>query len=179
MENKKSFFSIFFYIWISQFFLLLNISAVEVTSCKKYGEKYEIVFNNLFSIRNIHYKNYINLGYDKFGTKRYKNVFIYSKKAYIEIENAIKNCDEYRNLENSKKVDYYIFEFEKLNSPKRIANVVVNFDGDLNILFGIVKKNNFYILYPSENFSFIDKSFEKELKSYIVNFIREKEIEWK
>ncbi|MCX7905139.1 MAG: hypothetical protein N2446_00370 [Elusimicrobiales bacterium] len=56
----------------------------------------------------------------------------------------------------------------KLNSEKRLANVVVDFEG-IKVIFGILKSNGgFFVLSPKE-FFFIDKHYKESVFRYIID----------
>jgi hypothetical protein len=157
---------------------LNGLWGVEITGCVLKDNRYDIDFNSAFKITGIKYSNSINLPYEYYKDKKYQDVFIYSKKSYLDIEKNIKECKEKKEKKFSKP-SYRIFDFKKLSSKSRIANIVLNFDEDLNVVFGVVKKNNFYIVYPPKNFEFINEEFKKEVSDYIIKWWKDKESEEK
>jgi len=149
---------------------LSNLYGVEVTQCFFEDRKYDIYFNDCFKIKNIYYSKSVNLPYENYENKKYENIFISSKKAYIEFEEAIKKCGSL-NKKSDLKPSYRVMDFKLLKSKSRIANVVINFDEDINVVFGLVKtKNNFYLVYPPKNFEFINKEYRKEVTDFIIRW---------
>lgn len=151
-------------------FFINNIWGIEVSGCVNRSDgRYDVEFNSLFKIKDIGYKKSIDLPYELYEEKRYKNVFIYSKKAYLDIEKAIRDCNFIKNSQR-KIPEFRIFDIKRTKKGLRVANAVVSFDNDLNIIFGIVEKKNFYIVFPPRHFEFIDEDFKKEVFNYIIKF---------
>lgn len=156
------------------FLLISNICCLDVSNIEKNKDFFDLEFNKVFKISNIKYnKKYDNfdLAYEEFNGKKFKNIYIFSKRMYIEIKKAIStNSIDFKK--SYTKPQYEIFDFRKLKSPSRIANIVISFDKDINVVFGIVKKNNFYIIYTPKNFIFIDNDYKKGVFEYILNYIK-------
>lgn len=150
-------------------FFLNSLYGVEVSSCERQNNLFSVSFNNSFKIENIGYDGSVRLPYDIYGKKKFMDIFIYSRGAYSMIESALKNCS-FDISKSFEKPDYKIFDIKKLKSQKRIANAVISFDDDINVVFGVVKKNNYYIIYPPDNFKFIDDEFKKQVYYYISNY---------
>lgn len=156
------------------FLLISNIYCLSISNIEKNGDFFVLEFSKVFKISDIKYnKKYDNfeLSYEKFNEKKFKNIYVFSKKMYIEIKKAIStNNTDFKN--DYTRPQYEIFDFKNLKSPSRIANIVISFDKDINVVFGIVKKNNFYIIYPPKNFIFIDNDYKKNVYRYILNYIK-------
>lgn len=165
------------------FFFLLSffsfkVFSLDITDCHyiKENKTYTITVSNLLKLKGITYSKSINMPYTVFKSRKYKNIFVYSESFMKKLFDSIKNCDKVKTEKNRiKKINYSIFDVEKQKSPKRIANVVLNFDGDMNIVFGLVKINNYYMVYPPSNVEFINDKFKKEIFSYIIKIYRNKE----
>ncbi|MEF3279434.1 MAG: hypothetical protein K6357_00475 [Elusimicrobiota bacterium] len=158
------------------FFVFLNFLkpayTLDITGCIKETQSYTLSFNYVFNITGIKYNfkeySYFNMPYDEFHDRKFENIYVSSRKTYMDILNSIRECD--RSFKNtSKKPDYKIIDIKKLNSKSRIANLVVSFDDEINVIFGLIKKNNFYIVYPPKNFKFIDDEYKKKFNLDIID----------
>jgi hypothetical protein len=163
-------------IFVIVFFLINSLFSLEVTNCNFEGKNFfTIEFNNSFKIEKIKYnKNTLEMPYTEFSDKKFKDLFIYSKDLYQKIENFIQNCKKPVSRQFSN-ISYTVFDIKKLNSQKRVANITVLFDNSLNVVFGIVKMKNFYLVYPPSFFKFVDENFKKEVFNFIIKKYTEME----
>lgn len=67
-----------------------------------------------------------------------------------------------------------MIEFVKLSSSSRVANAVVSFEG-INVIFGIVRKGGYLLVFPPPNFIFLDEEYKRKVFGYIIDLWREKE----
>ncbi len=153
---------------INLFFLVSIVFSIEPSGCINHnGDLYTISFCEKFQIRSIKkQKQSFSFQSDVWKGKRYHNLFVDRLDVYNKILKAIDLC----NLISSVRCypNFKLIEFNKLNSEKRVANAVVNFDG-LNVVFGVVKKNNYYLVFPPSNFVFLDSNYEKTVFKYIID----------
>jgi glucose-6-phosphate 1-dehydrogenase len=153
-----------------------NLFSLEITDCNFEGKNFfTLEFNNSFKIQKIKYnKNILEMPYTKFSDKKFKDLFIYSKDLYQKIENSIQSCKKSVSKQ-FPNVSYTVFDIKKLKSQKRVANITVLFDNSLNVVFGVVKMRNFYLVYPPSFFKFVDENFKKEVFNFIIKKYTEME----
>ncbi|MCX7641937.1 MAG: hypothetical protein N2Z20_04815 [Elusimicrobiales bacterium] len=148
-------------------FLTFNIYSKDISHCLKKEGTITICFCDKFCIDSIEAnKDTFNLPYSVYKLKKYKNVFINDKELYNKIMNCVyKNFSSYLDKCN---IGYKLIEFIPLKSEKRIANAIVNFDG-INVVFGIIKKNDYFLILPPKEFFFIDEEYKKSVFKYIID----------
>jgi hypothetical protein len=163
-------------IFVIVFFLINSLFSLEVTNCNFDGKNFfTLEFNNSFEIQKIKYnKNTLEMPYTEFSDRKFKDLFIYSKDLYQKIEKSIQNCKKPVSRQFTN-ISYTVFDIKKLNSQKRVANITVLFDNSLNVVFGVVKMKNFYIVYPPSFFKFVDENFKKEIFNFIIKKYTEME----
>lgn len=147
--------------------------GLDVSYVSKINEGYKVCFCRKFCVNSIKkQKEGFSLPFSIYGEKKYKNIFVFEKELYLKILNSIDN-----NIIVDKEcdVEFSIVEVLRLKSKKRIANVVVNFNG-LNIIFGVIKKKENFFIFPPKEFEFIDKSYGNAFFRYIIDLCKEEKL---
>lgn len=144
---------------------------MEISKCS-YEDGYVVCFCNKFCIKGIEsQKKVFSLPFSKYNDKKYKNIFIEKKDVYLEILDCVNGKKIFQS--SVCEVKPSLVDFIILKSTARVANAVVNFDG-INVVFGIVKKNNYFLVFPPHEFIFIDDDYKKSVFKYIIDLWKEK-----
>ncbi|MGC9070716.1 MAG: hypothetical protein ACP5IO_05345 [Elusimicrobiales bacterium] len=145
----------------------LNFSLKPSGCVKQHDNLYNISFCGRFEVGSIKkHKQAFSFPYDTWRDKKYRSIFAGTREVYDKILNAIDSCNlvKYTSCYPSFK----LIEFVHLKSKSRVANAAVSFEG-LNVVFGVVKKNNFYLVFPPSNFVFLDDDYKKSVFRYIID----------
>lgn len=151
----------------------LNSGALEVTSgtpaATANGKAADIVFSDSIIVKNIAFeKNAVVMPVTEYKDRIYTDVRMLSKTLYGKLEACFsKNKCAYAGKSAAPKLS--VLEVKQLKSKARVANVILSFDGDLAVTFGVIKKysGEIWAAYPA-NFEITDTAFkdlvEKKVK---------------
>ena len=112
-----------------------------------------------------------SLPFSEYKNRKYKNIFVDKKDVYIKIL----DCLNWNKTSQSLGCDVKprLIEFVDLKSSSRVANAFVGFDG-INVVFGIIKKNDHFFALPPKEFIFIDDEYKKDVLKYIIDLWRKR-----
>ncbi len=147
-----------------------EISALNISSVNGIKSKKDFEFSKTILVKRIEFKNgFLKMPLDSYKTKKYSNIKILTKDFYNKILNCF-NSDKCEKSGERKNISIKIEKIFSLKSPLRIANANVSFDGELIVVFGIVKekreKEKIWISYPKD-FEISDEVFKDNLEKLI------------
>jgi len=152
---------------------VLCAGALEITAAapavSRRGKTADFVFSNSLTVKNIAFeKGAVVMPATEYKDRVYADIRLLSKSLYIKLESCFsKNKCVYSGGVPGPELS--VREVKQLRSGTRVANVTLSFDGDLSVVFGVIKKasGEVWVAYPS-NFqadAALKGLIEKKVKS--------------
>jgi hypothetical protein len=155
-------------------FAALPAAALEVISASpaktEKGKKADFVFSGSIAVRNISFeRGAVVMPMTAYKDRTYTDIKLLSRSFYGKLE----MCFSKNNCAGAGKAltpKLSVLEVKQLKSKTRVANVTLDFDGDLSVTFGVIKK------FSGESFAAYPDNFEvsdEVLKSLIEKKVNE------
>jgi len=136
---------------------VMNAAALDIISASpaktEKGKKSDFVFSGSVTVRGIAFeKGAVVMPVTENKGREYTDIKLLSKGLYAKLE-ACFSKDKCAAGGPFLMPKLAVSEVKKLKSPKRVANVSLAFDGDLVVIFGVIKKasGEIWAAYP-DNF---------------------------
>lgn len=152
--------------------LSVSLHGAEITGCSfsTGSVNAELSFAGVYSVKNIGLKDgKIVMPAEENKGRIYENIRILSRQTYEKIFSVLKS-GKCQAVKSARQPDFRIKSVKKLKSEYRIANAQVEFDSDIVVVFGVIKKygGELSVSLPKD-FIFLNDNFAASVKKKIIS----------
>ena len=148
-------------------------AALEIVSAAKTktekAAKADFVLSGPMTVKNIAFeKSAVVMPVTEYKDRTYTDIKLLSKSFYGKLE-ACFSKDKCSSAVKAAAPAIAVLEVKQLKSPTRVANVILSFDKDLSVTFGLIKKasGETFAAYPA-NFEVNDEAFKSLIEKKVL-----------
>ena len=148
-----------------------NAAALDIVSAAKTekGKKGDFVLSGPITVKNIAFeKNAVVMPVTEYKDRTYTDIKLLSKSFYGKLEACfLKDKCAYGVKTSTPAIS--VLEVKQLKSPARVANVILSFDKDLSVTFGLIKRasGEMFAAYPA-NFEVNDEALKSLIENKVI-----------